>query len=104
MRIPRFAAQIEWASAREAAAGTQLIQPVWFPEDGPGADGWSLIVTLLEPVARGDTRSPVTVHFLMPTAPHHHLRAGRSIEFRAGRIPIGHVLVGEPAGFVEADA
>ena len=104
MRIPRFAAQIEWTSAREAAAGTRLIHPVWFPEDGLGVDGWSLIVTLLEPVARGDMRSPATVHFLMPAAPHHHLRAGRSIEFGAGPTPIGHILVGEPAGFVEADA
>ena len=63
MRIPRFAAQIDWPSPRESAAGTHLIHPVWFPEDGPDAEGWSLIVTLLDPVTPGDTRSRATVHF-----------------------------------------
>ena len=104
MRIPLFAAQVDWASEWEAAAGTRLIHPVWFPEDGPDAEGWSLIVTLVEGVARGDTRSQATVHFLMPGAPHHHLRAGRLIEFRAGPPHLGQIVVGAPAGFIEADA
>ena len=104
MRIPQFRAEVDWASGWEAAAGARLIHPVAFPEDGPGADAWSLILTLLDPVSRADTRSRGMVHFLMPTAPHHHLRAGRSIEFRMGPTLIGHIRVGEPAGFVEADA
>jgi hypothetical protein len=104
VRIPRFTAHIDWANGWEAAAGTRLIHPVRFEEDGPAADGWSLIVTLMEPVTRSDTRSRATVHFLVPAAPHHHLRPGRPIEYRMGGTLIGHVLVGEPDGFIDADA
>ena len=104
MRIPRFYARIRWASVREAEAGTRMIHPVWFPEDGRTADGWSLVLTLSEPVVRGDTESLAVVHLMVPEAPHHHLRPGQSLEFRAGRILIANVLLGEPAGFLEMDA
>jgi hypothetical protein len=104
VRIPRFHARITWDADREAATGTRLVHPVWFPEDGPSGEGWSLVLTLAEPVAWGDKSTKAFAHFLTPTAPHQRLRPGRSFGFRAGTIPIGQVQLGEPAGFIDLDA
>jgi hypothetical protein len=104
VQIPRFHARIDWASHREAPTGTRLVHPVWFAEDGADREGWSLVVTLTEPVAWGDESSSAFAHFLMPAAPHKHLRPGRSFDFHEGATLIGRVQLGEPADSVEVDA
>lgn len=104
MKIPRFFAQVEWVADRDLPAGTELINPVWFPEDGIEADAWSLVLTLNEPVASGTRKSMAVVHLMVPWAPHDHLHPGRALNFHEGKTLVARLVLGEPAGFLEVEA
>ena len=103
-QTPLHHAHVTWASDRELATGQRLIHPVWFEEDGPSGEGWSVVLTLTEPVAWGDKTSEATVRFLVAEAPHKHLRPGREFQFRAGTTPIASVKVGAPVSSSRRDA
>jgi hypothetical protein len=62
------------------------------------------VVTLKEPVARGDKTSTAIAHFAFPQAPHRHLKPGRVLEFFEGGSLIARIQLGEDAGFIETDA
>ena len=101
--IPQYWARLDWAAdwvkERELESGARLIHPVWFPGD-PSGEGWSVVVTLKEAVARGDRSSLAMVHFLVAEAPQHYLKPGAHFDFSEGRTLVARILLGEGAGFV----
>ena len=76
---------------------------MWFAEDGPGAEGWSLVVTLTEPVAWGDKSSTAIANLAFPQAPHQYLKPGRVLELVEANTVFARVRLGEPAGFIQAE-
>lgn len=73
-------AQITW-SAAQVRAGlpvvTETIDPAWLPDTGATTnEGWSLVCRFAAPAAEQGNPSRARVHFLVPDAPHDHLRPG----------------------------
>ena len=92
-------ARITW-SARHAdvglLAGAETIDPAWFSDATSKVDdGWSLACRFETPPRIQGNPSVGRVHFLVPDAPHEHLRAGtvlRLFERATGELATVEIL------------